>query len=64
MGVNTLGWNRVRYTLLAPAYDLFAGFGAQRKRSIALLAPRAGERVLVDGCGTGLDLRHLPPDVR
>ena len=63
MGVNTLGWNRVRYTLLAPAYDLVAGFGAQRRRSIGVLAPRAGERVLVDGCGTGLDLRHLPPGV-
>ena len=63
MGVNTLGWNRVRYTILAPAYDLVAGFGAQRRRSIALLAPRAGERVLVDGCGTGLDLRYLPTDV-
>jgi len=63
VGVNTLGWNRVRYTLLAPAYDLVAGFGAQRRRSIGVLAPRAGERVLVDGCGTGLDLRHLPPGV-
>ncbi|HET7464630.1 MAG TPA: methyltransferase domain-containing protein [Longimicrobium sp.] len=62
MPVNTLGWNRVRYTLLAPAYDRVAGFGAERRRSIELLAPRAGERVLVDGCGTGLDLAYLPAD--
>lgn len=63
MGVNTLGWNRIRYTLLAPTYDWVAGFGAQRRRSITLLGPRAGERVLVDGCGTGLDLRFLPAAV-
>jgi ubiquinone/menaquinone biosynthesis C-methylase UbiE len=61
--VNTLAWNRLRYTLLAPAYDAVAGFGAQRRRSIQLLDLRAGERVLVDGCGTGLDLACLPSDV-
>ena len=64
MPVNTLGWNRVRYTLLAPLYDRVAGFRPQRRRSIELLAPRPGERILVDGCGTGADLAFLPPDVR
>ena len=63
MPVNTLGWNRVRYTLLAPLYDRVAGFRPQRRRSIELLAPQAGERILVDGCGTGADLAFLPPDV-
>ena len=63
MPVNTLGWNRVRYTLLAPAYDLVAGFGSQRRRSLELLALRPGERVLVDGCGTGLDLRYIPDGI-
>lgn len=63
MPINTLGWNRVRYTLLAPLYDRVAGFRAQRRRSFELLAPRAGERILIDGCGTGADLDFLPPDV-
>lgn len=63
MPVNTLGWNRVRYTLLAPLYDSVAGFRPQRRRSIELLAPRAGERILIDGCGTGTDLEFLPPGV-
>lgn len=64
MPVNTLAWNRFRYTLLAPVYDWFTGFGPQRRRSIALLAPRPGEHVLVVGAGTGRDLPYLPADVR
>jgi phosphatidylethanolamine/phosphatidyl-N-methylethanolamine N-methyltransferase len=63
MPINTLGWNRVRYTLLAPLYDVVAGFRPQRRRSFELLAPRAGERILIDGCGTGADLVFLPADV-
>lgn len=63
MPVNTLAWNRVRYTLLAPLYDRVAGFRPQRRRAIELLAPRPGERILVDGCGTGADLAFLPPGV-
>jgi ubiquinone/menaquinone biosynthesis C-methylase UbiE len=61
--VNTNAWNRVRYTLLAPVYDRVAGFRAQRRRSLELLAPRPGERVLVVGCGTGLDLEWIPRGV-
>jgi len=61
--VNTLRWNRLRYTLFAPVYDLVAGFGPQRRRSLALLDARPGERVLVVGCGTGADLPYLPPGV-
>jgi len=63
MPINTLGWNRVRYTLLAPLYDRVAGFRPQRRRSLELLDARPGERVLVDGCGTGADLAHLPAEV-
>jgi ubiquinone/menaquinone biosynthesis C-methylase UbiE len=60
MAVNTNRWNRLRYTLWAPVYDL-AGrlFDARRRRSLALLAARPGERVLVVGAGTGADLPYL-----
>ena len=58
--INTLAWNRARYTMLAPFYDLVAGFGPQRRRAFELLAVQPGERVLIDGCGTGSDLPFLP----
>lgn len=65
---NTVGvlWNRIRYTLWAPIYDALvgaAGFSEARRRSIRHLALREGDRVLVVGAGTGLDLDHLPPGV-
>jgi ubiquinone/menaquinone biosynthesis C-methylase UbiE len=56
-------WNRVRYTVWAPFYDLVAGLAAPRRRSLELLALRPGERVLLVGAGTGADLPHLPPGV-
>lgn len=62
--INTNAWNRVRYSLLAPVYDWIAPFRAQRSSSIELLAPRAGEHVLLCGAGTGADLVHLPPGLR
>lgn len=59
--VNTNRWNRVRYTLYAPFYDLFVRrIGCGRRRAIELLNVQPGERVLIDGCGTGLDLELLP----
>jgi phosphatidylethanolamine/phosphatidyl-N-methylethanolamine N-methyltransferase len=58
---DTNRWNELRYTLYAPFYDAIARrLGAGRRRSIELLAVTAGERVLIDGCGTGLDLELLP----
>lgn len=63
MPVNTTRWNRLRYTAIAPIYDVFTGFGAQRTRAVTLLSLQPGERVLIDGCGTGADLRHLPRGV-
>ncbi len=56
-------WNRRRYTLWAPFYDAVARFGRQRRRSIALLDLRPGERVLLVGAGTGADLPLLPSGV-
>lgn len=64
MKINTNTWNRIRYTLYEPFYDLAARwFAVQRRRSIELLALKPNERVLLIGAGTGLDLEFLPKDV-
>jgi len=57
-------WNRFRYTVWAPFYDTLVaavGFDDLRRRSIGYLGLQAGDRVLIVGAGTGLDLPHLPP---
>jgi phosphatidylethanolamine/phosphatidyl-N-methylethanolamine N-methyltransferase len=65
MAVNTNRWNRLRYTLYAPFYDLIVRRLVRgRRRAIELLNVQLGERVLIDGCGTGLDLELLPRDCR
>ncbi len=64
MPINTNTWNRIRFTLYEPFYDLVARwFTKQRRRSIALLALKPSERVLIVGAGTGLDLEFLPKDL-
>jgi len=61
MGINTNAWNKIRYTLFAPGYDAIAGyFRESRQKSIASLDIKAGDRVLIVGAGTGLDLEFLP----
>jgi ubiquinone/menaquinone biosynthesis C-methylase UbiE len=56
-------WQRLRYTLWAPHYDRVTRFYAERRRSIALLALRPGERLVIIGCGTGADLPFVPEGV-
>jgi phosphatidylethanolamine/phosphatidyl-N-methylethanolamine N-methyltransferase len=59
-------WNRLRYTVWAPAYDAIAragGFDTARRLSIERLRLAAGDRVLIVGAGTGLDLDFLPSNV-
>ncbi|HSI35761.1 MAG: class I SAM-dependent methyltransferase [Phycisphaerae bacterium] len=64
MPFNTTRWRRLGYTLWAPVYDLLAKpLAPARRLAIDRLAPVAGERVLVVGAGTGLDLDFLPPGV-
>ena len=66
MNSGALAWNRFRYTLWAPVYDRIAeaaGFSEARRRSIDRLQLAAGERVLVIGAGTGLDLPHFADTV-
>lgn len=57
-------WNRVRYTVWAPLYDAVGGavgFTNARRRSIERLCLKDGDRVLIVGAGTGLDLDFVPP---
>jgi ubiquinone/menaquinone biosynthesis C-methylase UbiE len=59
-------WNRLRYTVWAPAYDTIvgaAGFTTDRRLSIDRLQLASGDRVLIVGAGTGLDLDFLPSNV-
>jgi ubiquinone/menaquinone biosynthesis C-methylase UbiE len=56
-------WNRARWRYYAPIYDIAAKpFERGRQQAIRQLDPQRGERVLIVGCGTGLDLAHLPTE--
>lgn len=57
-------WNRARYRLYAPVHD----WGAKplergRKRAVERLDLEAGERVLIVGSGTGMDMEYVPDGV-
>src|SRR5688500_3705312 len=57
-------WERRRYALWAPIYDLVVSPLRQaRRRSVEGLALRPGERVLLVGPGTGEDLPFIPTGV-
>lgn len=63
MKINTNSWNKIRYTLYTPGYDLIAGFfKGSRRKSIESMDIKAGDKVLIVGAGTGLDLEFLPGD--
>ena len=53
--------NQTIYRLWAPVYDKVMGpcAGKARQHAIKLLRLQSGERVLLSGVGTGLDLPHL-----
>jgi phosphatidylethanolamine/phosphatidyl-N-methylethanolamine N-methyltransferase len=59
-------WNRLRYAVWAPVYDAIvraAGFDAARRLSIDRLRLAPGDRVLMVGAGTGLDLAFVSSNV-
>ncbi|QTF92253.1 class I SAM-dependent methyltransferase [Halomonas sp. BM-2019] len=62
---NTTAWNRLRYSLYAPLYDIVAERAFRRARRLSLdqVTWQPGIRVLLVGAGTGLDLPWLPRDV-
>ncbi len=63
MNINTNTWNKIRYTLYTPGYDLIARFlKNSRKKSIESLKPKTRDKILIVGAGTGLDLEFLPKD--
>lgn len=61
--INTNRWNRIRYTLYAPGYDI-AGriFSKSRNKSIRELGINTDDEVLIVGAGTGLDLEFIIED--
>ena len=60
MSINNNTWNRIRYTLYQPFYDLAGNyFNNYRQISIEGLNLRPSEKILIVGAGTGLDLNYL-----
>ena len=61
MRINTNAWNKIRYTVYSPFYNLIGKiFYKFRRKAIDMLAVKPGEQVLLVGAGTGLDLDFLP----
>lgn len=60
MTINTNTWNKIRYTIYQPFYDVAGGaFSEYREKSIDGLALMPEEKILILGAGTGLDLEYL-----
>jgi len=58
-------WTSFRYSLYAPIYDLLAWpLSGARRRAVTQAAIGPDDHVLIVGCGTGLDLKHIPRGCR
>ena len=54
-------WNRIIYYIYPPLYDLIVRpLKPEREEAMELLRPNPGEKWLMIGCGTGLDLEVIP----
>jgi ubiquinone/menaquinone biosynthesis C-methylase UbiE len=61
MKINTNTWNKLRYTFYTPVYDSVGRlFNASRRKAISALNIKSGEKVLLVGAGTGLDIEFIP----
>ncbi|MFA9388775.1 MAG: class I SAM-dependent methyltransferase [Prolixibacteraceae bacterium] len=61
MRINSNRLNKIRYTFYAPIYDGAAKIlEHSRARAIQQLAVQQGDKVLIIGAGTGMDLNYLP----
>ncbi len=62
----SMGWTEARWSLYAPLYDAMVANRLEtgRRRAHELVSIGPGERVLMDGGGTGLDLEHIPRGAR
>lgn len=58
--------NQGLYHTFAPLYDVLFGatFFRARRRAVRLLELQPGERLLISGIGTGLDLSEIPAGVQ
>lgn len=63
MKTNSNNWNRFRYTFYAPFYNIVENtFAGYRRKAIQKLDIKKGDRVLILGAGTGLDLDFINND--
>lgn len=61
--INWTHWNRGVYAVWAPFYDVLVRMLEEKRRyALQLASLNGGEKVLIIGAGTGLDLPYLPPD--
>ncbi len=63
MTINNTKWNKIRYSLYAPFYNMIKNiFKKGRQRSIELLEIKPKEKILIVGVGTGLEFEYLSKD--